>query len=234
MDRKLEKKPYYKKKAFWFYSSGVLLFLALIGFILADTESSLNVDKEKMTISTVAEDDFEEFIPVTGTTLPKTTFYLDAILGGSVEKIFVEEGTYLHEGDKILKLSNSSLQLSTLQQETSTFQQINEARNTRLRIEQNSTQLQSALVAANFNLSTSRQKYKREKIMWEKKLTSEQSFEALRDEFFRYQAEQQLAYQNYLQDSILRRSQISQIDESIKRLQMNLELIRENIDMYIT
>ncbi|MCU7493237.1 MAG: efflux RND transporter periplasmic adaptor subunit [Bacteroidota bacterium] len=230
MDRKLEKKPYYKKKTFWAFSSGIALFLAFIIFILSDTETTLNVEKDKITISTVAEHEFEEFIPITGTTLPRTTFYLDAILGGSVEKIFVEEGAYLHPGDKILKLSNSNLQLSTLQQETGTFQQINEARNTRLRIEQNSTQLQAALVSANFNLNISRQKYKREKIMWDKKLTSEQEFENVRESYLRDLAEQKLAYQNFQQDSVLRRTQISQIDESIRRLQMNLELIRENID----
>ncbi|MGE5352735.1 MAG: efflux RND transporter periplasmic adaptor subunit, partial [Acidobacteriota bacterium] len=141
-----------------------------------------------------------------------------------------EEGAYLRPGDKILKLSNTNLQLSTLQQETGTFQQINEARNTRLRIEQNSTQLQASLVAANYNLNISRQKYKREKIMWEKKLTSEQEFEQVRESYFRDLAEQKLAYQNFQQDSVLRRTQLSQIDESIRRLQMNLELIRENID----
>lgn len=230
MDRKLEKKPFYKKKTFRIYSSGVVLFLAFIIYILSDTESSLNVEKDKITISTVMEREFEEFIPVTGTTLPRTTFYLDAVLGGSVEKIFVEEGALLRPGDRILKLSNTNLQLSTLQQETSTFQQINEARNTRLRVEQNTTQLQAALVSANFNLNISRQQYKREKVMWEKKLTSEQEFERVRESYLRDLAEQKLAYQNFQQDSLLRRTQISQIDESIRRLQMNLELIRENID----
>lgn len=230
MDRKLEKKPIYKKKTFWVYTAAASVFLIFAVMIFADTESTLNVEQDKITISAVSERDFEEFIPVTGTTLPRTTFYLDAILGGSVEKIFAEEGAMLNAGDKILKLSNTNLQLSTLQQETSTFQQINEARNTRLRIEQNSTQLQAALVAANFNLNISRRQFEREKVMWEKRLTSEQDFEKMREIYNRDLAERKLAYQNYVQDSILRKTQLAQIDESIKRLQMNLELIRENIE----
>lgn len=230
MDKKREKIPVYRKKSFWIYTASATAFIIFIILMLSDTESRLNVESEKITISTVEESDFEEFIPVTGTTLPRTTFYLDAILGGSVEKIYVEEGTILQAGDKILKLSNTNLQLTTLQQETSTFQQINEARNTRLRIEQNSTALQSGLVAANYNLNISRQQYGREKIMWEKKLTSEQEFERIREIYYRDLEQQKLARQNYLQDSILRITQLSQIDESIKRLQMNLELIRENID----
>jgi HlyD family secretion protein len=230
MDKKLEKKPIYKKRFFWFYSSGILAFVIFVIIIWLDSGSKLNVEGNKIIISTVTNSDFEEFIPVTGTTLPRTTFYLDAIQGGSVEKIFVEEGAILKKGDKILKLSNTNLQLSTLQQETSTFQQINEARNTRLSIEQNSTVIQSALVGTNYNLNISKQSYEREKVLWEKKLISEQEFETARDSYFRDLEQQKLARRNFMQDSILKNTQLTQIDESIKRLQMNLELIRENID----
>jgi len=230
MDKKLEKKPLYKKKIFWLYSGGILVFIIFVIFILLDSGSKLNVEGNKIIISTVAISDFEEFIPVTGTTLPRTTFYLDAIQGGSVEKIFVEEGALLKKGDKILMLSNTNLQLSTLQQETGTYQQINEARNTRLSIEQNSTSIQSSLAGANYNLKISKQLYDREKVMWEKKLISNQEYETSRDSYARDLELLKLAQKNFTQDSVLKNTQLAQIDESIKRLQMNLELIRENID----
>jgi HlyD family secretion protein len=168
LDRKIEKKPLYKRKNFWFSCAGGILFLVLITAILADTGSKLNVEADKITISTVSNGDFQEFIPVTGNILPRTTFYLDVILGGSVEQKYVEEGAMLKKGDKIIKLSNSNLQLSTLQQETFAFQQINDQRNTRLQIEQNSIALQSQLVEANFSLITSKQNFDRETVLWEK------------------------------------------------------------------
>ena len=230
MDKKLEKIPFYKKKIFLLYSSGIIVFIIFVIVILLDSGSKLNVDGSKIIISTVAYSDFEEFIPVTGTTLPRTTFYLDAIQGGSVEKIFVEEGAMLKKGDKILKLSNTNLQLSTLQQETNTFQQINEARNTRLSIEQNSTSIQSSLAGADYNLKISKQVFGRQKVMWEKKLISDQEYETSRDSYARDLELLKLAQKNFTQDSILKNTQLTQIDESIKRLQMNLELIRENID----
>jgi len=230
MDKKLDKKPIYKKRFFWFYSAGSLAFIIFVIIIWLDSGSKLNVDSNKIIVSTVIQSDFEEFIPVTGTKLPRTTFYLDAVQGGSVEKIFVEEGAMLKKGDKILKLTNTELQLQTLQQETGSFQQINEARNTRLSIEQNSSVIHQALVGASYNYKISEQLYEREKVMWDKKLISQQEFENARDSYFRDFELQKLATQNYIQDSILKNTQLSQIDESIKRLQMNLELIRENID----
>lgn len=230
MDKKIEKKPLYKRKKFWFSSAGVILFLILIILILSDSGSKLNIDANKVTISTVSEGDFQEFIPVSGTIMPKTTFYLDAILGGSVEQKFIEEGAMVKKGDKILKLSNTNVQLQALQQETFTYQQINDARNTRLQIEQNSISLQTQLVDANYNYVTSNQIFNREKIMWKNKLISDQEYEQARDKYYHDFEQQKLARQNFVQDSILKHTQITQIASSIDRLQKNLILIRENID----
>jgi len=230
MDKKLENKPLYKKTRFWVYAACCILFLALVGLILSDTGSKLNVEGEKITISTIVERDFQEFIPVTGTILPRTTFYLAAILGGTVEHKFVEEATILKKGDKILQLSNTNVQLNALQQETFTYQQINDARNTRLQIEQNSNSLQNALVSANYALINSSEIFERQKALWEKKLISQQDYQ-LAENSYRLSLEQrQLAYKNFAADSILKQTQLTQIAASIDRLQKNLELIRENID----
>jgi HlyD family secretion protein len=230
LDKKIEKKPLVKRKKFWFSTFSVVIFLVLIMLIITDTGSKLNVETDKIIISTVSEGDFQEFIPVTGTVMPKTTYYLDAILGGIVEQRYVEEGALLKRGDKILKLSNPSLQLNALQNEAATYQQINEARNTRLQIEQNSIALQTQLVDATYSFINSKQLYSREKVMWEKKLVSQQEFEQTRDKYSHDEEQLRLARQNFVQDSILKHSQLEQIATSIDRLQKNLELIRENID----
>ncbi len=210
MDKKIEKKPLYKKGRFWIYSCGGALFLFLIILILLDTGAKLNVEADKITISTVAEGDFQEFIPVTGNVLPRTTFYLDAILGGIVEKKFVEEGAMLKKGDRILRLSNSNVQLSALQNETYTYQQINDARNTRLQIEQNSNALQNALVAANYALINSKEIFDRQKKLKEKNLISQQDYEQAENNYHMAIEQQKLAYQSFGADSILKQAQLTQ------------------------
>lgn len=230
MDKRIEKKPYYKRTRFWLYATGGMIFLVLIFLIASDTGSKLNVDTEKITISTVARGEFQEFIPVSGTILPRTTFYLDAILGGVVETKYVEEGAFLHKGEKIVKLSNTNVQLSALQQETFTFQQINDARNTRLQIEQNSNNLQNALVQANYSLINAKEIFQRQHSLWERKLISQQEYEQAENSFNLALEQQKLAQQNFSRDSVLKQNQLTQIGESIDRLQKNLALIRENID----
>ncbi|MEJ2196580.1 MAG: HlyD family efflux transporter periplasmic adaptor subunit, partial [Ignavibacteriaceae bacterium] len=230
MDRKIEREPLYKRRNFQLGVGGGVIFLTLITFILNDAGSKLNVEKEKITISVVEEGDFQEFIPVTGNIIPITTVFLDAVQGGAVEKKFVEEGAMLKKGDQILKLSNTNFQLSALQQETFTYQQINEARNSRLSIEQNSINLKRILLAVLLTYQLDKRKYEREKVLWNKKLTSKDDYDQAKDNYFNSIEQKKLAEENFKKDSILSVSQLEQIDQSIRRLQINLGLIRESID----
>jgi len=230
LDRKIEKKAWYKRRNIQIGIGGGIIFLILIILILSDTGSKLNVEKEKITISEVKKGDFQEFIPVTGNIMPITTVFLDAVQGGAVEKKFVEEGAMLKKGDKILKLSNTNVQLSALQQEALTYQQINEARNSRLSIEQNSISLKRNLLAVQLTFQQDKRNYEREKALWEKKLTSKESYEQARDNYFNSIEQKKLAEENFQKDSLKSASQLIQIDESIQRLQQNLGLIRESIE----
>ncbi|MCL5268729.1 MAG: HlyD family efflux transporter periplasmic adaptor subunit [Bacteroidetes bacterium] len=230
MDRRIEKKPFYLRPRSWMYAAGGALFLVLIILILSDTGSKLNVDADKITISTVREGDFQEFIPVTGTVMPKTSYYLDAIQGGIVEKKFVDEGAMLKKGDKILQLSNSNVQLSALQQETATYEQINLARNTHLQIQENSVLVQNTLVNAVYQLKNNKELFEREKRLYEKKLDSQQNYEQAYNNYHQALEQERLARMNFEQDSLLGVSQLSQINSSIARMEKNLRLIREMID----
>ena len=136
----------------------------------------------------------------------------------------------LKKGDKIIRLSNTNVQLSTLQQETFTYQQINDARNTRLQIEQNSITLQNALVSANYSLINADEIFERQKAMWAKKLISEQDYQQAENNYNLALEQRKLANQNFAADSILKQAQLTQIAASIDRLQKNLEMIRQNID----
>ena len=230
MDRKIEKKPIYKRRNFQLGAGGGVIFLILIILILSDTGSKLNVEKDKITISEVKMGDFQEFIPVTGNILPKTTVFLDAVQGGAVEKKYVEEGAMLKKGENILKLSNTNVQLNALQQETFAYQQINDARNSRLSIEQNTINLKRNLLDVKLSFETAKRNYNREKVLWEKKLTSEEEYDLARDSYNNAISQLQLAEENFRKDSLRSASQLEQIDQSIQRLQLNLGLIRESID----
>ena len=86
MDRKIEKKYWNKKRILTI--AGITGLVLLIGASIYFTsgKSKLNVDVERITISEVRKDSFQETIPVNGVVLPQTTIYLDAVEGGRVEE----------------------------------------------------------------------------------------------------------------------------------------------------
>src|SRR5690606_18740818 len=102
MDRKIEKKTWTAKRIALLVGGAILLTFVIYNLLFADTRSKLNVDTEKITITTVKEGEFLEFIPVTGTVQPIETFYMDAIEGGIIQRVVRETGAMVEEGDTIL------------------------------------------------------------------------------------------------------------------------------------
>jgi len=121
MDVPIQKKKFSKQKIGLL--AGALVILALIAYVIIETSggSKLNVEKERISINTVSKNVFQENIPVNGIVLPITTIYLDALEGGRVEEKFVEDGTMMKKGEPILRLSNTDLELSLVNQETSVY-----------------------------------------------------------------------------------------------------------------
>src|SRR5687768_2750703 len=121
VDRVIKKKRWTKKRLITIAVVGGVLGLGAVSYILTSGKNRLNVDAERITISEVKNAAFQEFIPVNGIVLPITTIYLDALEGGRVEEKFVEDGAVMKKGEPILRLSNTDLELSLVNQETSVY-----------------------------------------------------------------------------------------------------------------
>jgi len=72
MDRIIEKKRWTTKKILQYTAIAVFASFILL-LIFRDRSSRLNVEKSQVSIATVMEDKFQEFIPVDGIVQPRTT-----------------------------------------------------------------------------------------------------------------------------------------------------------------
>jgi len=233
MDRKIEKK-FWTKQRYVYAGGGFVLFLFIVyAFVSTTGGSRLNVDADKITISEVTKAPFQEYIPVQGTILPIQTFYLDAIEGGRVEKRYVEAGTFVKKGDPIVKLGNTNLQLDVMYREALTYQQINDAQNRRLTIEQNTIAVKTALANAEYEVESTRLAFQRDSALVLKNLVPFQDYMQSRYAYESWCKQLDLASDNFRQDSILRVTQLSQLEGSIQRLQENLDMTKQNLDNLI-
>ncbi len=230
MDRKLEKKFWNRTRIIYAGGGGALLAVIVYVIIATAGGSRLNVEVDKITVSTVTKGPFQEYIPVQGNILPRQTFYLDAIEGGRVEKRYVEAGAIVTQGDPILKLANSNLQLDVMYREALTYQEINDAQNRRLSLEQNTIAVKAALADAEYQVERTRLVYVRDSALYAKQLIAVNDYLQAKFEYESWAKRRLLARQNFLQDSVLRLNQLAQLQGSVARLQDNLTMTKKTLD----
>jgi len=230
MDRKIKKKKLTPKRIIGILFAVGFLAFCFYQFVLGDYSIKLNVRKERITISTVKEGPFQEYIPVIGTVIPKRTIYLDAVEGGRVEKVYVEAGTFVKKGRSILTLANTDMLLDIMNREAEFFQLNNDLRNAQLIMEQNQLNLQSQLLELDYRIKQSKRKYHREQILRNKEIIAAEQFEETKTEYEYLGRKKELTQRTYEQDTRFRKHQIKQIEASLERMEANLKIAKQKLD----
>lgn len=191
--------------------------------------STLSIDTKRIIISAVKEGSFQENIPVNGTVLPITTIYLDALEGGRVEEIFVEDGAIMKRGQAILRLSNTDLELNLVNQETSVYNLLtqmqisqNAARENTINKLNRKTDIENALIEA-------QRKYKLNKTLYNEKAIGSQEFKESENNYNYQQQRMKLALEVLKQDSLSSDLEASQSKNSYRRTQSALALMRKKV-----
>ncbi len=230
MDRKIEKKKVTSTRVAGLIAALAVVALFFYSFFFMDLESTLYVERERITVSTVEETEFQEFIQVTGTVQPIETIYLDAIEGGVVQEVFRETGTTVEEGDTVLTLANSSLQLQVMQQTSGLYDQINNVRNSRLNLEQNTLRLQDQLANARSQKEVLEARYERRKHLVDQELISKEEFESTEASYYYEKRRYELLYESYRKDSLQAIVQMQRLDDSEERMHQSLEAVQSILD----
>jgi HlyD family secretion protein len=153
MDRVIEKKKYTPKKIAIIAGASLVLVVIIYNLLFAEHSSKLNVDSKRITVGTVQNGVFQEFIAIDGAVEPLKTFYLDITEGGRVEKIYTDDGRMVEKGDTILKLSNTTLQIDFMTRETQLYDLMNERQNSEISMKQDQIRKLNELAEIEYNLA---------------------------------------------------------------------------------
>ena len=225
------------KKRFWNTQKITLtiLGLALFGFVLylfvfKDQRTNLNVEKEKLTISTVSEGKFDEFIIVQGAVQPLKTIRLDAIVAGYVTQKLFEGGTMVKQGETILKLENQQLKLNFLQSETEASRLVNELQNTRQRLRVEKFTLRKMLSELDFQIDQAKDVSDRNRQLIDQRVISDADYQKTKRDYERLlkQREIEIESQKYQEENAS--IQIKQLEGTLERTQKNVALWRQTLE----
>jgi HlyD family secretion protein len=234
MDRQIKKKFWTLKRILIISASGLFLVFAVYVFLFKFRVPTLNVEKDRITISTVTRGPFQEFIPIMGNVLPKTTYYLTADEGGRVEAIFKEAGTMVRKGERLLKLNNPQLVLDIMWRESDFFQASNNLRQTRLSMEQYKMQLRQQLNEVENQVQQQKRVYERQTEMFKWDLVSKHDFELSKDQYEFLVRKKEITVETQANDLSFRDAQVKALEDTVKRLEESLALAKQREDnLYI-
>ncbi len=234
MDKVIEKKKWTTKKILNIAAISIFVLFILYLLFFRDKRSKLYVDKSQITIASVLADKFQEFIPVDGVVFPRNTIYIDAVQGGFVEKVYVEDGALLKKGDTIMKLANANMELSLMEQETRIFEAINNYQSTMIGLEQNKFYRQSEIVELQYQIDQTMRDFERKELLYKEEVISDKEFEDAERNYQFTVKQLHISVELKKLDSISSATRSIQIGATIERMEKNLEMLRENLEnLYI-
>ena len=230
MDRRIEKKTPLSRKIG--YGAAAVLVLTFVWWLVAALLGgrSLSVDSQRISVAAVTVGTFEDFIPLRGRLVPHSTVYLDAVEGGRVERVLVEDGAVVEAGDPIVVLSNTNLQLEVLGREAAVTEQLNFMRTLELQLEQNRLSHKRNLVEIDYQILRLTRSIERQTELAEKDLVSQSTLDELQDELEYYRNRREVTIESQATDARLQEEQLRQLRTAGTQLETSLAYARKNID----
>lgn len=230
MDRKIE------KKKTLFSSRNIMLVAGLASAVLlymlfAPGSGRLyKIDGDRVIVAPVVMGEFEDFIPVRGRVTPARTVFLDTVEGGRVEKIYVEDGATVEQGQILVDLSNTALQLDVISREAQVTEQLNNLKTIELSLEQNRLSHKRNLIEIDYQIIRLSRLVARRKQLAVGGSVSIAELENAQDELDYYKKRHAITIESQKSDEKMQKQQMIQLKSSTKQLEKNLIFAHKNLD----
>jgi len=215
-----------------FAVAGGLLFAtaAGYGYVRYGLQRTHTMDAERVVVSTVEPGSFHDYIPITGNVQPRETVFLDAIDGGQVVQLLVEEGAVVTAGQPLVRLNNTNLQLQLINTESQQSEALNRLTSTKLAFEQSRLRNRRDLIDMQFQVEQTAQRLKRMESLTDTGAIKRSDVEDTQLDLNRLRDLLAAAKDAKLVDESLQLEQMQQIDKTVLSLNKNLAIARQNLD----
>jgi HlyD family secretion protein len=230
MDKIIPKKKGIQKKHFGYLGIGIAMIVLIYMAFFADRTSTYKVEKDKLIIETITEDQFNDYITVPGTVEPITTIKLDAQEGGRVEEKLIEEGSMVKKGDVILRLSNPDLYLNILNSEAQLAEKEDFLRNTQITMEQEKLSIKRELVNLKYDIERKERNYQQNEILIKDNLISKEEYIRSKEDLDMAKQSKDLFIERQKQDSLFRSVNVETIKTDLVNMRKNLALVKERVE----
>jgi HlyD family secretion protein len=208
-------------------ASLVMLVAILIGIrlIAGSGEKTLRIPKAQLTVATVEQGIFHDLIPLRAQVEPRETLFIDAIDGGRVDRVLVEPGDRVQQGQPLIELSNTNLALSVIQQESQLNQAMSQLQQNEIALEQNDLANDRAQAEIDYNLVKLQRSATRREALVAGGATSREDRDDVVDQLAYYRRLQPIQAASSKRQSDMRERLLPDIHRQLQNLRSNLEVV---------
>jgi HlyD family secretion protein len=211
----------------------VVVVLLAVKLVAGVGVRTLRVPFEQVSIATAERGVFHDLIPLRANVVPRETVYVDAIDGGRVDRVLVEAGDLVQEGQPLIELSNTNLALQVIQQESQLNQAISQLQQNEIALEQNQLSNDRALAEIDYNLvRLGRSAERREELAAKGAVPAEQR-DIVTDELAYFKRLRPIQAESGQRQSELRERLLPDIHRQLKILRGNLEVVHDKLDSLV-
>jgi HlyD family secretion protein len=230
MDRRVSRSLLRRPQLLALGCAALFTAVACYGYVRYGLQRTLSVAADRVVISTVRVGSFHDYIPLTGNVQPGQTVYLDAIDGGQVAELLVEEGAFVQAHQPLVRLNNPQLQLQVIGSEAQLSEQLNRLASTKLAFEQSRLRNARELIDAQFQAEQAAQRLARMQALVETGAVRRSELEDAQLELKRLRDLLAALQEAKHSDERLQQEQIAQVNLTLLQLNRNLKIARQNLD----
>jgi HlyD family secretion protein len=230
MDRRVEQRLVTPRRIGIAAGSLSLIALAGYAYLQFGLNRSLTVGVERVTISSVSYDTFREYVPLTGNVVPRTTVYLDAVEGGQITAVLVEEGAFVTAGQPLVTFKNTNLELQAIGAEAQLTEQLNYLSTTRLNFEQSRLRNQRELIDIEYQTERLSRDLARSRLLLATGGVTKGQLDDLEAELTRYTKLRAPVAQQLRLDEEFGTHQLTRMSDALEALNRNLAITRDNLN----
>jgi len=230
MDIQLQKKKGLRPKHYGYIALTLLLLFLAWKMIFGTSISTFRTEKDKLSIASVTQGKFDDYITINGSVAPISTIYMDAYEGGRVSEKLIEEGAMVKKGEIILKLENSSLYEQILASESNLALKQNDLRSTKLTFDSRQVNGRKELVNSEYEVQKLKRNFEQNKALFDEELISKEEYLIAKENYELSQKRYEIIKLQTEKDKALRSTSLAGLDTDLERMQKTLSMVYERLD----
>jgi HlyD family secretion protein len=211
----------------------MLFFCFFYIYYLSTSQNKLLVSRENVIFLTVKPEPYQNVLITRAITVPKESTIISSERGGKVIEIAKSAFETVNKGDVIVRLSNYDFMLEATSRMADITEQINNLRNMKMQLEQDSRDTKLSLQEAQYQIEIITKNLARHQVLDSKSMIAKSELEHQEDRLKNWKAKSKILLDHNNKNKELFPKQFNNINDSILLLERMMKMVESGMDQLV-